>query len=86
MIKEGKHYGMAEGYLKALLQNISDGHGKTQSDITFEQMRNFQEIKENMFIVHCFYLLVVILLSFLEKIRLIRINMFLSSTNNLSPL
>jgi|GEM_PF-3126705 len=39
-----------------------------------------------MFIVHCFYLLVVILLSFLEKIRLIGINMFLSSTNNLSPL
>ena len=38
-----------------------------------------------MFIVHCFYLLVVILLSFLEKIRLIGINMFLSSTNNLSP-
>jgi len=39
-----------------------------------------------MFIVHCFYLLVVILLSFLEKNRLIGINMFLSSTNNLSPL
>jgi len=39
-----------------------------------------------MFIVHCFYLLVVILLSFLEKIRLIGINMFLFSTNNLSPL
>ena len=30
-----------------------------------------QEIKVNMFIVHCFYLLVVILLSFLEKLGLL---------------
>lgn len=40
---DGIRIGMANGYLNALSANIKKGHGKTQTDITFEQMRNFHK-------------------------------------------
>lgn len=40
---DGIRIGMANGYLNALSANIKKDHGKTQTDITFEQMRNFHK-------------------------------------------
>lgn len=40
---DGIRIGMVDGYLKALEKNIKDGYGKTQSDITFKQMRDFHK-------------------------------------------